>query len=337
LEITVGCLHDATTSQDRFDPFRFALPASLVFLVQKVLKRTLFKIWADCAVHVVVLTLLVCVAGNGWAETGVVDSSCPADDLSAAEYLRLNADEQSEKLEEYRQQYRAAMNTVVRRLRMLFAGKPVTIQFRLKTVESMREKLIRKGYRCLAQMTDIAGVRVLILNYAAIPFVSQTVQEHFVVREKENLVDDPRGTGYRAIHYLLSAAGRIVELQIHTIRGNLWALMSYFLIYKGPYRANEPVEKYFEALSRTLYLMDSGFGRRELPLPTSLPLSVQDEIQGGLMLIQAFDDEGACPDIGATLESIQKSGLLHEESDYYGMDEFDLSFRHVDFAEPRPN
>lgn len=290
----------------------------------------------DCAAHVLVLVLLVCVAGNGRSEAAV-DSTCPAGDLSAVEYLKLDADEQKEKIERYRQKYRPAMDTVVHRLRQLFAGKPVKIQFRLKTVKSIREKLIRKGYRCLSQMTDIAGVRALILNYAAIPFVSQAVQGHFTVREKEDLIDDSRGSGYRAIHYLLATAGRIAELQIHTVRGNIWALMSHFLVYKGPYRSNEAVGNYLEVLSRALYLLDSGFGRQGLPLPTNLPSMAQREIKGGLMLIQAYDVEGACPDMEATLGRIQKSGLLHAESDYYGIDEFDLSYRRVHFSEPGLN
>ncbi len=302
-----------------------------------VLQHTFLRVWRYRAAPLLITALLIGIAGNGWADSAV-GGGCPAGDLSTADFLTLDEAGKKEKIEAYRAAYRPAMDTVVRELRKLFAGKPVRIQFRLKTVESIQEKLLRKGYRCLSQMTDIAGVRALILNYAAIPFVTQTVQGHFTVREKEDLIDDSRGSGYRAIHYLLSAASRIVELQIHTVRGNIWALMSYFLVYKGPYRSNVPVGRYFEALSRALYLLDSGFGRQELPLPTNhLPSMVQREIKGGLMLIQAFDDESACPDIGATLDNIQKSGLLHKKSDYYGIDAFNLSYRRVDLAEPRPD
>ena len=297
----------------------------MMLFVKKTVKRVLFRIWGDCAAHVLVLILLACIAGNGWADT-VVDSSCPAGDLSALEYLKLDADEKKEKIEAYRQAYRPAMDPVVHRLQKLFAGKPVKIQFRLKTVESIQEKLIRKGYRCLSQMTDIAGVRVLILDYAAIPFVSHIVEGHFSVREEENLIDDPRGSGYRAIHYLLSARGRIVELQIHTVRGNIWALMSYFLVYKGTYRSNEVVGSYFKKLSRVLFLLDSGFGHQELPLPTNLPSMAQREIKGGLMLIQAYDNEGTCPDMAATLRRARKSSLAAGKADYYGLDEFNLSY-----------
>lgn len=270
------------------DGLAAAWPVALFCCVFEVLKRARFRVPAACAVQFLLVGMLACAAENGRAATAA-DGACPGRDLSAVEYLRLGADEQKEGIEAYRGAYRSAMEAVVYRLRKLFADKPVKIQFRLKTVESIQEKLIRKGYRCLSQMTDIAGVRVLILDYAAIPFVSQTVQGYFTVREKEDLINDPRETGYRAIHYLLSMAGRIVELQIHTVRGNIWALMSYSLVYKGPYRSNEAVVNYFKVLSRVLYLLDSGFGHREMPLPTNLPLSARREIRGGLMLIQAYE------------------------------------------------
>ena len=300
-----------------------------------VLQHTFLRFRWYCAAHLLIAVLFVGIAGNAGADSG--GRICPPGGLSTAEYLSADDAAREEKIAAYRERYRPAMNAAVHRLRTLFAGKPIKIQYRLKTLESIQEKLIRKDYRCLSQMTDIAGVRLIILNYAAIPFVTQSVQEHFTIQEKQNLIDDPRGSGYRAIHYLLSAAGRIVELQVHTVRGNIWALMSHFLVYKGPYRSNEMVKSYFDALSYTLYLLDSGFGHQELPLPTDVPSTAQREIKGGLMLIQAFDVERACPNMDATLEHIEQSGLAYKESDFYGMDEFDLSYRPLRFAEPAPD
>ena len=320
-----------------FDTCRPANSGPSALLVQKAPKRAFFRNWAACVAHLLVVTLLVCVAESGHADTPS-NRVCPAGDLSVAEYLKLSAGEREQKIQAYRQAYRPAMETVVQRLRQLFADKPVTIEFRLKTIASIQEKLTRKGYRCFSQMTDIAGVRAVIPDYAAIPFVSHAVQVHFAVREKQNLINDPRANGYRAIHYLVAAtehiADQVVELQIHTVRGTVWALLSHDLVYKGPYHSNEAVGSYFKALSRALYFLDSGFAPQRLPLSTNLPPMARREIQRGLMLIQAYDVEHVAAHMEETLGSIHESGLSHGQTDYYDMDEFDLSYERALGADP---
>jgi ppGpp synthetase/RelA/SpoT-type nucleotidyltranferase len=196
---------------------------------------------------------------------------CKVGDYSIAEYERLSPKQQSDFTENYRQKHSSAWKQALEALRAAHRDPPFQVIGRLKSVASIQEKISRKQYHCFSQLTDIAGTRVIIPNYAALPLVTQDIETQFVIREKEDLIKDVRETRYRAVHYLVWVEDRPVEIQIHTYRGTLWADASHRLVYKGPFSDNQNLISYLSRLSDTIFLLDSGLPGQIPEIPEKLP------------------------------------------------------------------
>jgi len=213
------------------------------------------------------LTLVFFFTQNATPVSAKVER-CKVGDPSVAEYNKLSPSEQKEQIEELRREHKSEMEMTVEAFKSFFVDVPIEIRNRLKTVASTQEKIVRKGYKCFSSLTDIAGVMLVIPNYAAIPMVTHSIENEFDVKEEIDLINDKRGNGYRAIHYVVVVDGRHVEIQIHTARGNIWAFLIHELVYKGPYEEDSNVDKYLIEVSRRIFLLDSGFATQIPPIPT---------------------------------------------------------------------
>jgi ppGpp synthetase/RelA/SpoT-type nucleotidyltranferase len=204
--------------------------------------------------------------------------ACTSGD-SVAEYQSLSPAEQSQFVEKYRQQYSPALEKVRAALKAPHPEPPFRVLARLKVVDSIQEKISRKKYNCLSEMTDIAGARIVIPSYASIPLVTQNIESGLKIVEKDDFITDQRGTGYRAIHYLAAVDGRVVEIQVHTHRGTIWAEASHRLVYKGPFSDDKAVIAYLNRLSAAIFWLDSGL-LRELPdIPETLPGQAREDLK----------------------------------------------------------
>jgi len=220
---------------------------------------------------------------------------CKVGDPSVAEYNKLSPSEQKEQIKELRREHKSEMEMTVEAFKSFFADVPIEIRNRLKTVASTQEKIVRKGYKCFSSLTDIAGVMLVIPNYAAIPMVTHSIENEFDVKEEIDLINDKRGNGYRAIHYVVVVDGRHVEIQIHTARGNIWAFLIHELVYKGPYEENSNVDKYLIEVSRRIFLLDSGFATQIPPIPTDLPALAKTNIEEALHKVRSITKAGFSP------------------------------------------
>jgi len=220
---------------------------------------------------------------------------CKVGDPSVAEYNQLSPSEQKEKIEDLRTEHKSEMEMTVEAFKSFFADVPIEVRNRLKTVASIQEKLVRKGYKCFSSLTDIAGVMLVIPNYAAIPMVTHAIENEFDVKEEIDLINDKRGNGYRAIHYVVVVDGRHVEIQIHTARGNIWAFLIHELVYKGPYEAKSNVDKYLIAVSRRIFLLDSGFATQIPPILADLPAPAKTQIEEALHKVRNITKAGFSP------------------------------------------
>lgn len=125
--------------------------------------------------------------------------------------------------------------------------KVVSIHGRIKDLDSLREKIKRKKYQDpLAEITDLAGVRV-VCNY--VPdlaeigsFIRQKFHVHEEVNKSQNLGVDRMG--YHGAHYVVSLGTEYsgaryesitnlrCEVQVRTVLQDAWALISHHLVYK---------------------------------------------------------------------------------------------------------
>jgi ppGpp synthetase/RelA/SpoT-type nucleotidyltranferase len=205
-------------------------------------------------------------------------AACESGD-SVAEYQRLSPAQQLQFVDKHRQQYAPALEKVRAALKAPHPEPPFRVLGRLKATDSIQEKITRKKYTCISELTDIAGARIVIPSYAAVPLVTLNIERALKTVEKEDMITDQRGTGYRAIHYLVEVDGRIVEIQIHTHRGTIWAAASHRLVYKGPFSNDKAVIAYLNRLSETIFWLDSGL-LRELPdVPESLPGAAREDLK----------------------------------------------------------
>lgn len=93
-----------------------------------------------------------------------------------------------------------------------------------KSTKSVVEKLRRESIR-LSQMQDVVGCRVIVDDFREQTKVALSVAALF---EESTMVDRRLNPshGYRAVHLIVLANGKLVEIQIRTKLQHLWAELS---------------------------------------------------------------------------------------------------------------
>lgn len=83
--------------------------------------------------------------------------------------------------------------------------KAHSVTGRIKTVDSLADKIQRKGYDApLKQAPDVVGVRVVVLFLTDLPRVAELVERLFDITAAEDKIggkEDPSTFGYMAQHY----------------------------------------------------------------------------------------------------------------------------------------
>lgn len=164
---------------------------------------------------------------------------------------------------EFMQPYRSAIQIVKTKLESIDdelkcenGDSPIhNIQSRIKTPDSILEKMARKGYsidkKGFYQLNDIAGLRVVCHYINDIQYVSQLLIMHEDIQliKKENYIDYPKESGYRSLHLVVRVQiylknGKVsipVEIQLRTIAMDCWASLEHELYYKNHHCENEEV------------------------------------------------------------------------------------------------
>ena len=120
------------------------------------------------------------------------------------------------------------------------------IKTRIKSPESIREKLIRKGLPVeadsLEKLDDIAGVRVICSFVDDIYMLADCLlkQDDVNLISKKDYIKNPKGNGYRSLHLIVETpvfleSGKHfmrVEVQLRTIAMEFWANLEHRLRYK---------------------------------------------------------------------------------------------------------
>ena len=152
--------------------------------------------------------------------------------------------------------YRSALKVAVTQLESLdeeFASlydhSPIHhIEYRIKTVDSIVEKLKRRGFEVTidniyAHIQDVAGVRVICNYLDDICYLRSLLarNENFKIIREVNYIKEPKESGYRSLHLICDvpiviSEGTLhlpVEIQLRTIAMDMWASLEHELRYKS--------------------------------------------------------------------------------------------------------
>ena len=122
------------------------------------------------------------------------------------------------------------------------------IEYRIKSLDSIVDKLKRRGYEVsidniYAHIQDLAGIRV-ICNYMDDIYYLRSLLTRFesfkVIREVD-YIKEPKPSGYRSLHLVVNVPIVIsegtmvlpVEIQLRTIAMDMWASLEHELRYKS--------------------------------------------------------------------------------------------------------
>ena len=152
--------------------------------------------------------------------------------------------------------YRSALKVAVTQMEILdeefarmYDHSPIHhIEYRIKSLDSIVDKLRRRGYdvtidNIYAHIQDLAGIRV-ICNYMDDVYYLRSLLTRFesfrVIREVD-YIKEPKPSGYRSLHLVVNVPIVIsegtmvlpVEIQLRTIAMDMWASLEHELRYKS--------------------------------------------------------------------------------------------------------
>jgi GTP pyrophosphokinase len=154
-----------------------------------------------------------------------------------------------------------------------------SITFREKDPKSLREKINREGKSYsdpLAEITDLAAVRVIAHFPSRIDYIFGAIRKHFVV-DYENSIDKRKTTnpsyfGYASLHLVIELTderlalpeyskfkGKKCEIQVRTILQHAWADIDHDLEYKNTESIPFELRRRFASLAGLLELADKEF------------------------------------------------------------------------------
>ena len=152
--------------------------------------------------------------------------------------------------------YRSALKVAVTQMEILdeefarmYDHSPIHhIEYRIKSLDSIVDKLKRRGYEVTidniyAHIQHLAGIRV-ICNYMDDIYYLRSLLTRFesfkVIREVD-YIKEPKPSGYRSLHLVVNVPIVIsegtmvlpVEIQLRTIAMDMWASLEHELRYKS--------------------------------------------------------------------------------------------------------
>ncbi len=153
--------------------------------------------------------------------------------------------------------YRSALKVAVTQMEILdeefarmYDHSPIHhIEYRIKSLDSIVDKLRRRGYdvtidNIYAHIQDLAGIRV-ICNYMDDIYYLRSLLTRFesfrVIREVDYYIKETKPSGYRSLHLVVNVPIVIsegtmvlpVEIQLRTIAMDMWASLEHELRYKS--------------------------------------------------------------------------------------------------------
>ena len=186
--------------------------------------------------------------------------------------------------------YRDFSNTIQELLVSLLANKDIavhSITCRTKDVYKLKQKIKRKKihgkkYSKINDISDLAGVRIILYFKNDVAQVVRVVEKNFETHRKENfdktnsIIKTPRHFGYTAIHRIVSLDKTRLhlpeykrfknfkcEIQIRSLLQHAWAEIEHDIGYKPQLREQElnrsEIKQVFSETAELLELADKNF------------------------------------------------------------------------------
>ncbi|MBQ1257453.1 MAG: GTP pyrophosphokinase family protein [Clostridia bacterium] len=132
------------------------------------------------------------------------------------------------------------------------------IRTRLKSLDSIKEKLERKGLpfkwtTMQERILDVAGVRVICSFADDVYLLADALlkQDDITLLEKKDYIAAPKQSGYRSLHLIVAVPIYLehekrvmpVEIQLRTIQMDFWASLEHQLRYKKNFDFTDQMAK----------------------------------------------------------------------------------------------
>jgi ppGpp synthetase/RelA/SpoT-type nucleotidyltranferase len=229
--------------------------------------------------------------------------------------------------------YERFVNHVTAILRSEFRNPTTQIYGRPKEIDSLLKKLIRKPDKTYADITDKAGIRVIVKFSDELEIVGRFIEQKFSILKKEDKrtglkIDQ---VGYQGIHYDIKLnkgeadgtefADACAELQVRTLAQHLWSDMSHELGYKPDLKVDDDALRRLFRLSALIEIADDEFLRlqkdiQEMPgFDTHKILSLL-EAQFYKFTAAAYDKELSITTIGVLNHLYGQDGLIGKENQF---------------------
>jgi len=176
-------------------------------------------------------------------------------------------------------QYRCAIMEVETKLKVLnedfsrkYKRNPFeSIKSRLKTSESIYEKLRRKGYAVTLEniedkLADVAGIRVICSFPDDIYRLAKLLlrQDDIILLKEKDYIKCPKSNGYRSLHLIISIPIFLsnekkdmkVEVQFRTIAMDFWASLEHKLKYKRSVDNAEEIVEQLKVCADSIEVLD---------------------------------------------------------------------------------
>lgn len=140
------------------------------------------------------------------------------------------------------------LNVLNEEFSLQFDRNPInSIKSRLKSLDSMKEKLDRRGLPISMEaveqnLNDVAGIRVVCAFTGDVYTLAEALlkQDDIALIERKDYIASPKPNGYRSLHLIITVPiflaheKRImkVEVQLRTIAMDFWASLEHQLRYK---------------------------------------------------------------------------------------------------------
>lgn len=200
--------------------------------------------------------------------------------------------ERSQRLMQLMTYYKCAIMEIETKLNVLseehsliHERNPISsIQTRLKTFPSIKEKLERKGLDMSVEsiennLFDVAGVRVICPFPDDVYTVADALlrQDDVTLLERKDYIKEPKPNGYRSLHLIveipifLKNEKRLmkVEIQMRTIAMDFWASLEHQICYKKDTCINEQTLRELRECADMSAILDEKMNRVRLALEES--------------------------------------------------------------------